>query len=78
MVDIAESVRSIVADHMCVAKSKVTDNTCFIDDLGADSLDAVELTMAFEYEFGCEILDAAAASIVTVRDAINLIEQIVN
>ena len=55
-------------------ESKVTDNASFIDDLGADSLDTVELVMAFEEEFGCEIPDDAAEKIVTVKDAINFIE----
>ncbi len=54
-------------------KSKVTDSASFIDDLGADSLDTVELVMAFEEEFGCEIPDDAAEKIVTVKDAVNFI-----
>ena len=74
--DIAERVRKIVADHLGVYETKVTDSACFIDDLGADSLDRVELAMAFEDEFGCEIPDDAASKIVTVKDAVNLIEQI--
>ena len=74
--DIAERVRKIVANHLGVYESKVTNSASFIDDLGADSLDTVELVMAFEDEFGCEIPDDAAAEIVTVKDAANLIEQI--
>ena len=74
--DITERVRKIVANHMGVYESKVTNSASFIDDLGADSLDTVELVMAFEDEFGCEIPDDAATKIVTVNDAVNLIEQI--
>src|SRR5215831_20871775 len=55
MSDIAERVKKIVVDHLGVEAEKVTDNASFIDDLGADSLDTVELVMAFEEEFGCEI-----------------------
>ncbi len=74
--DIPERVRKIVATHLDVYESKVTNSASFIDDLGADSLDTVELVMAFEDEFGCEIPDHAATKIVTVKDAVNLIEQI--
>ena len=74
--DITERVRKIVANHLDVYESKVTNSASFIDDLGADSLDTVELVMAFEDEFGCEIPDDAATKIVTVNDAVNLIEQI--
>ncbi len=74
--DITERVRKIVANHLDVYESKVTNSASFIDDLGADSLDTVELVMAFEDEFGCEIPDDAATKIVTVKDAVNLIEQI--
>ena len=61
---------------MGVDEDKVTDGASFIDDLGADSLDTVELVMAFEEEFGCEIPDDAAEKILTVKDAVNYIEQI--
>ncbi len=74
--DIAERVRKIVANHLGVYESKVTNSVSFIDDLGADSLDTVELAMAFEDEFDCEIPDDATTKIVTVKDAVNLIEQI--
>ena len=57
-----------------VEPDKVTENASFIDDLGADSLDTVELVMAFEEEFGCEIPDDAAEKIVTVKDAVQFIE----
>jgi acyl carrier protein len=74
MSDIAERVTKIVVEHLGVEDSKVTENASFIDDLGADSLDTVELVMAFEEEFGCEIPDDAAEKILTVKDAIGYIE----
>ena len=75
MSDIGERVKKIVVEHLGVEPDKVTENASFIDDLGADSLDTVELVMAFEEEFGCEIPDEAAEKIVTVKDAIQFIEQ---
>ena len=66
MSDVAERVKKIVVEHLGVEAEKVTDNASFIDDLGADSLDTVELVMAFEEEFGCEIPDDAAEHILTV------------
>ena len=74
MSDISERVKKIVVEHLGVEADKVTDSASFIDDLGADSLDTVELVMAFEEEFGCEIPDDAAEKIVTVKDAISFIE----
>ena len=74
MSDIAERVKKIVAEHLGVEPEKVTDGASFIDDLGADSLDTVELVMAFEEEFGVEIPDDAAEKIATVKDAIDYIE----
>jgi acyl carrier protein len=74
MSDVAERVKKIVVEHLGVDESKVTENASFIDDLGADSLDTVELVMAFEEEFGCEIPDDAAEKIVTVKDAVSFIE----
>jgi len=74
MSDIEERVRKIVAEHLDVEESKITANASFTDDLGADSLDQVELVMAFEEEFGCEIPDEAAEKIVTVEDAVKFIE----
>ena len=71
--DVAEKVKKMVVDHLGVEESKVTDEANFIDDLGADSLDTVELVMAFEEEFGIEIPDDAAESIQTVGDAVNFI-----
>jgi len=75
MSDNAERVKKIVIEHLGVEESKVTDTASFIDDLGADSLDTVELVMAFEEEFGIEIPDDAAEKIQTVRDAIDYIEK---
>ncbi|MDP6486295.1 MAG: acyl carrier protein [Alphaproteobacteria bacterium] len=74
MSDIAERVKKIVMDHLGVDEAKVTDNASFIDDLDADSLDTVELVMAFEEEFRCEIPDDAAEKILTIKDAISFIE----
>jgi acyl carrier protein len=74
MSDIADRVKKIVVEHLGVDESKVTENASFIDDLGADSLDTVELVMAFEEEFGVEIPDEAAEKIVTVKDAVSFIE----
>lgn len=73
MSDVAASVTKIVVEHLGVDEDKVTENASFIDDLGADSLDTVELVMAFEEEFGCEIPDDAAEKILTVKDAIDFI-----
>ena len=75
MSDIAERVKKIVIDHLGVDSEKVVESASFIDDLGADSLDTVELVMAFEEEFGVEIPDDAADSILTVGDAVKFIEK---
>ena len=72
--DVADKVKKMVVDHLGVDESKVTDESNFIDDLGADSLDTVELVMAFEEEFGSEISDSDAEKILTVGDAIKFIE----
>ena len=72
--DVASKVKKIVADHLGVDEAKVTEEANFIDDLGADSLDTVELVMAFEEEFGSEISDTEAEKILTVGDAIKFIE----
>jgi len=72
--DISGRVKKIVADHLGVEESKLNDDASFIDDLGADSLDTVELVMAFEEEFGSEISDSDAEKILTVGDAIKFIE----
>ena len=73
MDDVAERVKKIVVEHLGVEESKVTKTASFIDDLGADSLDTVELVMAFEEEFNCEIPDDAAEKILTIKDAIDYI-----
>ena len=72
--DTAERVKKIVVEHLGVDVDKFTDSANFIEDLGADSLDTVELVMAFEEEFGVEIPDEAAEKIATVKDAIGYIE----
>ena len=74
MSDTLEKVRSIVVEHLGVDADKVTASASFIEDLGADSLDTVELVMAFEEEFGIEIPDDAAESILSVGDAISFID----
>ena len=71
--DISSKVKKIVADHLGIDESKVTEESSFIDDLGADSLDTVELVMAFEEEFGIEIPDDAAETIQTFGDAVKFI-----
>ncbi len=72
--DVASKVKKIVIDHLGVDEAKVTEEASFIDDLGADSLDTVELVMAFEEEFASEISDSEAEKILTVGDAIKFIE----
>ena len=72
--NVANKVKKIVADHLGIDEVKVTEEASFIDDLGADSLDTVELVMAFEEEFGSEISDSEAEKILTVGDAIKFIE----
>ena len=74
MSDVAERVKAKIVEHLSVDEDKVTDSASFIDDLGADSLDTVELVMAFEEEFGSEISDSEAEKILTVGDAIKFIE----
>jgi acyl carrier protein len=75
MSDVAERVKKIVVEHLGVEADKVVDTANFIDDLGADSLDTVELVMAFEEEFGVEIPDDQAETIVNVGDAIKYLEK---
>tara|TARA_Y100000590_G_C15672252_1_gene996688 strand:- start:839 stop:1075 length:237 start_codon:yes stop_codon:yes gene_type:complete len=75
MSEIESKVKKIVIDHLGVDESKVTVESKFIDDLGADSLDTVELVMAFEEEFGVEIPDDAAETIITVQNAIDYLEK---
>jgi acyl carrier protein len=74
MSETSDRVKKIVVEHLGVEADKVTEEASFIDDLGADSLDIVELVMAFEEEFSVEIPDDAAEKITTVRDAIDYIE----
>ena len=73
MSDIADRVRKIVVEHLSIDEDKVVEGASFIDDLGADSLDTVELVMAFEEEFGIEIPDDAAESIQSFGDAVKFI-----
>ena len=72
--EVGSKVKKIVAEHLGIDGAKVTEEASFIDDLGADSLDTVELVMAFEEEFGSEISDSEAEKILTVGDAIKFIE----
>ena len=72
---IAEKVKDIIVEQLGVNPEQVTENASFIEDLGADSLDTVELVMAFEEEFGCEIPDDAAETILTVGDAVKFLEK---
>lgn len=74
MSEIADKIIKIVVEHLDVESEKVTPESSFIDDLGADSLDNVELVMAFEEEFDVEIPDDAAETIQTVGDAIKFVE----
>lgn len=74
MSNINERVKQIIVEHLDVDEAKVTDNASFIDDLGADSLDTVELVMKFEEEFEIEIPDNAAEKLSTVKDAVAFIE----
>jgi acyl carrier protein len=71
---IVDKIKQIIADELGVEESEVTPNARFIDDLGADSLDTVELVMRFEEEFGIEIPDEEAEKILSVNDAISYIE----
>lgn len=75
MSDTLSRVQSIVVEHLDVAEDKVVEGANFIDDLGADSLDTVELVMAFEEEFDIEIPDDAAEKIATVGDVVKFIEE---
>ena len=75
MSEIEDQVKKIVVDHLGIDESKIKPDSKFIDDLGADSLDTVELVMAFEEKFGIEIPDDAAETILTVQNAIDYIEK---
>ena len=74
MSEIEDKVKKIVVDHLGIEESKIKLDSKFIDDLGADSLDTVELVMAFEEQFNIEIPDDAAETILTIQDAISFIE----
>ena len=74
MSDIGDRVKKIVVEHLGVEPDKVTEGASFIDDLGADSLDTVELVMALEEEFECEIPDEEAEKITTVQQAVDYIK----
>ena len=75
MSEISEKVKSIVAEQLGVKAEEVKDDAKFIDDLGADSLDTVELVMALEEEFGSEIPDEDAEKLTTVGEAVKYIEE---
>ena len=75
MSDVEERVKKIVVEHLNVDAEKVVSQARFIEDLGADSLDTVELVMAFEEEFGTEIPDDAADKIATVGDAVKFLSE---
>jgi acyl carrier protein len=75
MAEVQEKIKQIIVDELGVDEAEVTENARFIEDLGADSLDLVELVMRFEEEFGIEIPDEDAEKIQAVRDAYNYVEQ---
>lgn len=75
MADLQAQVKDIIVDRLGVAAEKVKDDAHFIDDLGADSLDTVELVMAFEEEFGVEIPDEDAQEITTVKAAVDYLKE---
>ena len=75
MSDIADKVKEIIATHLSIDKAKITNESSIVDDLGADSLDTVELVMAFEEEFNVEIPDDAAEKIQTFGDAVSFIKE---
>ena len=75
MENIVARVKKIVAEQLGVNEADIKDNSSFVEDLGADSLDTVELVMALEEEFGCEIPDKAAEKILTVKDAIDYLSK---
>ena len=72
---VEEKIKGIIAEQLGVKPEEVTPQASFIDDLGADSLDTVELVMALEEEFGVEIPDEDAEKMATVGDAIKYIEE---
>lgn len=76
MSDIATRVKKIVSDYLGVGEDKVSEGASFIDDLGADSLELMEIVMAFEEQFDVEVRDKASDSLLTVGDAVNYIESV--
>ncbi|MFZ8864243.1 MAG: acyl carrier protein [Rickettsiales bacterium] len=74
MSDTLTRVKKVVAEKLSVEEAKITETSSIVDDLGADSLDQVELVMAFEEEFNCEIPDEIAEKIITIKDAVDHIE----
>ena len=75
MADVAQKVKQIIAEQLGVKIEEVTDTASFVDDLGADSLDTVELVMALEEEFGIEIPDEDAEKMTSVGEAVRYIEE---
>ena len=73
MASVEERVKQIVAEQLGVDEDQVTNDASFMDDLGADSLDTVELVMALEEEFECEIPDEEAEKITTVQQALDYV-----
>ncbi len=73
--EIFEKIKNIIVEQLQVSDTAITEDASFIDDLGADSLDLVELIMALEEEFGIEIPDADAEKVVTVGDVVNYIKE---
>lgn len=76
MITVEERVKKIVVEQLGVKEEEVSSDSSFVEDLGADSLDTVELVMALEEEFGCEIPDEEAEKIATVQQAIDYIEKV--
>ena len=74
MDNLSNKVKQVIADHLACDLTKITNDASFVNDLGADSLDTIELVMALEEEFGFEITDSEAEKILTVGDAIKFIE----
>ena len=78
MSDVSDKVRTIICDQLMVDAAVITDESSFVEDLGADSLDTVELIMEFEDEFGIEIPDEQAEKISTVGEAIAYLEKLLS